>query len=117
MEKTNQTQWLKGLLLLQTLGVCAYTAIAMGNDGFNFLEKALAFCLSLTWMGQFTLDFSCYLTLSGLWIAWRHQFTGKSIAMALVAATFGIIAFAPYLLYLLMKEKGDLKSVLLGDRK
>jgi hypothetical protein len=47
---------------------------------------------------------------------WRNKFSISSIIFAVIATIIGIIVFAPYLLYLLTKEKGDLKKVLLGDR-
>jgi hypothetical protein len=34
-----------------------------------------------------------------------------------VAMILGIIVFAPYLLYLISKEKGNLKTILIGDRE
>lgn len=117
MEEQNKQYALKGLLLIQTIGLLVYTAIAIQNDGGNFLARAEEFALSMTWMGQFALDFQCYLILSALWIAWRNKFSGSSIALAVVAMILGIIVFAPYLLYLLAKEKGSLKQVLLGKRE
>jgi hypothetical protein len=54
--------------------------------------------------------------LSGIWIVWRNKFAPVSILVAVVAMIIGIMAFAPYLLYLLITEKGDLKKVLLGER-
>ncbi|MCP2867104.1 hypothetical protein, partial [Salmonella enterica] len=70
---------------------------------------------ALGWNGQFCLDFSAYLTLSGLWICWRKNFSLPSILLGITAAVVGIMIFAPYLLYLLIQEKGDLKRVLAGD--
>ncbi|MEM9545186.1 MAG: hypothetical protein AAGA77_04400 [Bacteroidota bacterium] len=107
---------LKALLIVQTIGVLAYTAIAIQNDGFNFLGRAQEFVLSMTWMGQFALDFQCYLILSALWISWRDRFSAKSILLAITAMIFGIIVFAPYLLNLLYKEKGNIARVLIGNR-
>jgi surface polysaccharide O-acyltransferase-like enzyme len=107
---------LSGLLIIQTVGLLIYTFIAIQNDGGNFLAKALEYATSMTWMGQFALDFACYLLLSSLWILWRNKFTPSSILMAIAANILGIIVFAPYLVYLIYNEKGDLKSVLVGDR-
>ena len=102
---------------MQTVGLLLYTMVAMQNDGFNFLQRAQEFVLSMQWMGQFALDFQCYLTLSALWIAWRNQYTGQSIVLAISGMVLGIIIFAPYLLYLLYKENGDVAAVLVGGRK
>lgn len=116
MEQKNKHYFLKGLLIIQTLVLLIYTAIAIQNDGANFLARAQEFATSMTWMGQFALDFQCYLILSALWVAWRNKFSTNSILIAIVAMILGIIVFAPYLLYLLSKEKGDLKRVLIGNR-
>ncbi|WKK82931.2 hypothetical protein [Marivirga arenosa] len=116
MEVGKKQKFLKGLLIIQTLGLLIYTVIAIQNDGGNFLARAIEFATSLTWMGQFALDFQCYLILSALWVAWRNNFSINSIVIAIVAMILGIIIFAPYLLFLLSKEKGDLKRVLIGNR-
>lgn len=107
---------LKALLILQTIGLLIYTVIAIQNDGVNFLQRALEFASSGKWMGQFALDFQCYLMLSALWIAWRNKYSGGSVVTALFAMILGIIVFAPYLFYLVVKEKGNLSKVLIGDR-
>ena len=112
---SNKRYALKALLLVQTIGLLIYTFIAIQNDGGNFLARAFEFAASLSWMGQFALDFQCYLMLSALWIAWRNKFSSQSILIAVVAMILGIIVFAPYLLFLLSKEQGNLKKVLVGD--
>ena len=118
MDGQSKNQYfLKGLLLIQTIALLIYTFLAIKNDGINFFERALEFTTSLMWMGQFSLDFSCYLILSALWIGWRNKFSPDSIVLAILAMILGIIVFAPYLLFLLNKEKGDLKAVLLGSRE
>jgi len=71
---------------------------------------------ALNWNGQFNLDFSCYLLLSGIWILWRNKFSGSSFIIAIIAMIIGIMAYAPYLLYLIIKENCDLKKVLLGKQ-
>lgn len=105
----------KALLMVQTIVVLGYTILAFKSEGANLLDVFLTNIKSLNWNGQFNLDFSCYLTLSGLWIVWRNQYSFSSILIALFAATIGIIFFAPYLIYLLIIEKGDLKKVLVGN--
>jgi uncharacterized membrane protein len=107
---------LKALLLAQTLALVCYTALTFHNEGAGLFQVFLSNVAALGWNGQFNLDFSCYLTLSGLWIMWRNKFSSLSIAGGIAAAILGIIVFAPYLLYVLFKEEGDLKKMLLGDR-
>jgi hypothetical protein len=106
--------FLKILLSLQTLIVLGYTLYVGIFEGWNFLAVAQNNLLSLTWNGQFSLDFSCYLVLSGIWIMWRNQYNSSSWLIGLMAMILGIIVFAPYLLYLIGQEKGDIKKVLLG---
>ncbi|MEM7036204.1 MAG: hypothetical protein AAF570_04420 [Bacteroidota bacterium] len=108
--------FLKGLLIVQTIGLVIYTFITIQNEGFTVFESMVAFVQSMEWKGQFTLDFGSYLMLSALWIMWRNQFKVKFIPLAIAAGLIGIIVFAPYLLYLLQQENGDLKKVLVGDR-
>jgi hypothetical protein len=94
----------------------AYTFIAFQKEGAGLFSVFLDNIKSLTWTGQFNLDFLCYLMLSGLWIMWRNKFSGKSIFVGIFAMIFGIVFFAPYLLWLLYKENGDLRRVLVGDK-
>lgn len=106
----------KTLLIVQTLGLLIYTIIAFNTEGADLFSIFMQNIISLNWSGQFNLDFLCYLTLSGVWIMWRNKFTGNSILVGIVAMVVGIIAFAPYLLWLTNKENGNLKRVLIGDR-
>ncbi|AEI49122.1 hypothetical protein [Runella slithyformis] len=106
----------KALLIFQTISVLIYSFLAFQHEGINLFAIFIANLQSLDWNGQFNLDFSCYLTLSGLWIMWRNQFSAGSIAVGSMAMVIGILLFAPYILFLLAKEKGDLKKVLTGER-
>jgi hypothetical protein len=47
---------------------------------------------------------------------WRNHWSLFSIIIAMIAMVIGIMAFAPYLFYLLTVERGDLKKVLVGNR-
>lgn len=108
--------FLKALLVIQALALLAYTVYAGSLNGWSFLDVVIQNVQGLNWNGQFTLDFSCYLMLTALWIMWRSKFNIASIIIGIIAMTLGIVFFAPYLLYLLVKEDGDLKRVLIGDR-
>jgi uncharacterized membrane protein YozB (DUF420 family) len=107
---------LKLILLVQFLVVSAYTAWAFYNEGPNLFGVFMHNLQSLNWNGQFNLDFSCYLILSGCWIAWRGNYAPSAIAIGLTASILGIVFFAPYLLYLLQKENGNLMKVFVGKR-
>ncbi len=113
----NNLYALKALLIIQTVGLLVYTVIAIQNDGGNFLLRALEFSQTMKWIGQFTLDFNCYLMLSALWIMWRNRFSTQSIVLGITAMVLGIIVFASYLLYLISKEKGDIPRVIAGERE
>lgn len=112
----NKQRFLKAILLTQTLALLTYTYFAFQNEGANLLQIFLQNIKSLNWNGQFNLDFLCYLMLSGLWIMWRNKFSVKSIAVGLLASILGTIVFAPYILFLLFQENGDIKKVLTGNR-
>ncbi|MBL7706606.1 MAG: hypothetical protein JNM21_13760 [Taibaiella sp.] len=107
---------LKLLLIAQTIIILVYTIMAFKNEGAGLLAIFLSDIRSFTWNGQFNLDFSAYLLLSGLWIMWRNKCNPFSILVGLTASILGIIVFAPYLLYLLWKEQGDLRKVMIGSR-
>lgn len=112
----NNQSLIKILLVLQTIALLVYTFFAFQNEGADLFQIFIANIASMTWNGQFNLDFSCYLTLSGVWIMWRNKFNSTSILVGLTAMILGIIVFAPYVLYVLKKENGDLSKLLIGNR-
>jgi hypothetical protein len=63
------------------------------------------------WQGQFNLDFSFMLALSGLWVAWRHQFSPAGLALGLLAFLGGALFLSVYLLALSFRC-ADVKSLL-----
>ena len=117
MQFLKHSSFLVIILLLQTLIVLAYTLYVGLQEGWIFMQVAITNLTSLTWNGQFMADFSCYLILSALWIMWRDKFSVLSIVIGLMAMVLGIIVFAPYLVWLLYKEKGLISKVLMGQRK
>jgi hypothetical protein len=107
----------KLLLVVQTIGLLIYTFLAYRAEGPDLFNVFIVNINSLTWTGQFNLDFLCYLILSGLWIMWRSKFDPKSIIIGIIAMILGIVFFAPYILWLLMIENGDISRVLIGKHK
>lgn len=103
-------------LILFASVLLIYTVLVVTTDGWNFLDVVFKNLWSLNWSGQFTLDFCGYLVLSGWWIAWRHQYSRVSVLTGVAAIFLGMLFFAPYLLHLVIKEKGDMKAVLVGRR-
>jgi hypothetical protein len=112
----NKQLLLKALLVTQTIMVLIYTYVAFQHEGANLFQIFFSNIQTFGWNGQFNLDFSCYLTLSGIWLMWRDKFSTISIVLGMVAMIMGIIVFAPYLLWLLIQENGNIKKVLIGDR-
>lgn len=91
-----------------------YTAYAVKNEGWDLFTIFLSNLTQMGWNGQFNLDFSCYLLLSAIWIMWRNKFSMSSILIGVVAMILGIVFFAPYLLYLVFTEKGNLQKIVTG---
>ena len=94
-----------------------YTVFTIANVGINFVPVFVADLMSVTWRGQIGFDFLSYLILSGLWVAWRHDFTGGGIALAIIVVLGGMLAFALYLLFAIGRSEGDLNIMLLGQQR
>jgi hydrogenase-4 membrane subunit HyfE len=105
---------LTSILIVMIAAMAVYSIAATMNEGINLFAVFSDNLTSLGWSGQFNLDFMCYLILSGLWIMWRDRFSSSSIILGGAAMILGILLFAPILIYLIKKEKGDLRAVLLG---
>lgn len=112
----NKLNLFKALLILQTAVILIYTFFTIQNNGVDLFSVMLSNIVAVSWSGQFNIDFSCYLLLSALWIMWRDQFSIKSIVTGLTAMILGIVFFAPYVLYLLTIEKGNISKVVIGIR-
>lgn len=102
------------LLGILIIGIISYTGIVISNHGWNLLPIFFGDMAAMTWSGQFNFDFMCFLILSGLWLAWRHQFTLGGLALGVLGLFGGIMVLAPYLLIASFKANGDIKTLLLG---
>jgi hypothetical protein len=94
-----------------------YTLVVGINHGWNLLPIAISNITDMNWLGQFNLDFLTFLGLSGIWVAWRHHFTGSAIALGVVAFFGGMMFLAPYLLWASARADGDVKILLLGNER
>lgn len=91
--------------------------IAVGlRHGFNFAPIFFRDVLALNWSGQFNVDFSFHLVLSGLWLAWRHQFSGKGIALGMFALVGGIHVLTGFL-FIKSFQVDSVHELLAGKRK
>ncbi|MEM9261735.1 MAG: hypothetical protein AAGA62_18990 [Bacteroidota bacterium] len=109
--------WFRVLLLLFFIGIIGYTAKTIANDGWDLIAVYLSNLRAFNWSGQFTFDFTTYLLLSAIWVAWRNHFSLNGLLLGLAAYVLGILFFAPYLLLLSVKTKGDVATLLLGDSR
>lgn len=104
----------KTLLLAMTSGIVVYTGITGSNHGWNLFQIFFTDMASFNWPGQFNFDFTCMLAFSGLWTAWRNNFSFTGLILGFLGFVGGTMFLAPYLLYLTFKTKGDMKEILLG---
>jgi len=104
------------LLIGLWLVLAGYTGVVIARHGLDLLPVFFGDMAKLAWPGQFNLDFLCFLTLSALWTAWRSGFSASGLALALVAFFGGAGFLLPYLLWLTISTRGDMRSVLLGVR-
>lgn len=104
----------RNILVGMTVVIILMTVAAVADGGFNLITPYFSPIFALNWQGQFNIDFACYLVLSGLWMAWRSGYSGRGIALGLLAPPLGILFFAPYLIYLNGQTSGDIRKLLLG---
>ena len=97
------------------VAITAYTAVTIASHGFNLLPVFFGDMAEMGWPGQFNLDFMCFLALSALWVAWRHQFSASGLALAVVAFFGGMLFLSIYLLIQTGRVRGDMKVLLLGE--
>ena len=93
--------------------ILGYTSVTIANHGMNLLPVFFCDMATMAWPGQFNLDFMFMLTLSGLWVAWRHQFTPGGLALGLLAFFGGAMFLSTYLLILTSRDR-DVRRLLLG---
>ena len=65
------------------------------------------------WQGQFNLDFMFMLTLSGLFVAWRHRFTPAGLGLGLLAFLGGAM-FLSVSLFVQSFRCKDVRTLLVG---
>jgi hypothetical protein len=97
------------------VGLIIYTSIVGINHGWNLFPVFFGDMAAMTWAGQFNLDFTGFLILSGLWLAWRHNFSPAGLALGVLGFFGGMSVLAPYLLIVSYKAKGNMKVLLLGQ--
>ena len=94
-----------------------YTAVVILNHGANLFPVFFGELARMNWAGQFNLDFAGFLLLSGIWSVWRNGFTPAAWGLGVLALFFGMLFLTVYLLFLISRERGDLKRILLGPAR
>ena len=80
------------LLALMFVAISGYTAVVVAHHGLDLFSVFIGDMAKLMWPGQFNLDFTCLLLLSGLWVSYRHRFRPLGLLLGLGAtawATWG----------------------------
>ena len=104
------------VLVLMLVVLSGYTLLVILDYGINLFPYFFGDMAALTWAGQFNLDFMFMLMFSGLWVAWRHQFSAAGIGLGVLAFFLGAGFLTVYLLIEIRRTGGDFERVLLGDR-
>lgn len=95
--------------------IAVYTFFVIAEHGWGLLPIFFGDIAAMTWPGQFNLDFLGFLLLSGLWISWRHEFSGAGIALGIAAIFGGMPFLSAYLL--IAGRNGSIDRLLLGPRR
>jgi len=105
------------LLLVIFAAIVGYTSIVVANHGFGLFPVFFGDMAKMGWAGQFNLDFMGLLSLSGLWLAWRHQFSPLGIVLGLSGFFGGAPVLTGYLLVTSFLVDGDVERLLLGEAR
>ncbi len=99
------------------IAILGYTSVTIANQGANLLPVFFGDMAKMAWPGQFNLDFMTFLLLAGIWVAWRHHFSGKGLALGVVAVFGGMLFMSAYLLVQSFRTRGDIAALLLGEER
>ena len=106
------------LLLGAIFGVIvAYTVLVAMEHGLGLFGVFFGDIAEVGWPGQFNLDFLGMLMLSGFWMAWRNHFTPGGLVLGVGGLLLGAPFLTLYLFILSQQTNGDVKRMLLGDRR
>lgn len=109
--------WFRAFLVACLLSILIYTGVTIGVHGWNLLPVFFGDMAAMGWPGQFNFDFFTFLLLSGLWTAWRNDFTLGGVALGLIAVFGGMLFLSVYLIILSYRHKGDIGEMMLGAKR
>ncbi|MBM69125.1 MAG: hypothetical protein CME43_06565 [Haliea sp.] len=105
---------LRVLLVAVFIVLTAYTGIVIGEHGFGLLSVFFGDMARMGWAGQFNLDFMFMLTLSALWVSWRHGFSVAGLCLGVAAFFGGALFLSLYLLIQSFRVNGQISALLVG---
>jgi hypothetical protein len=97
--------------------VLVYTGNVVATQGWNFMPVFFLDIAATKWPGQFNLDFSCLLLLSGLWLAWRNHFSALGLSLGAGVLIGGAPLLSTYLFFASLQARGDMRVLLLGQAR
>jgi hypothetical protein len=97
--------------------LATYTAVTIARVGWNFFPVYFGDIAGMSWRGQFDVDFSFFLVLSAIWVMWRHHFSSSGVILGIIAPIGGAVFLSTYLLIASFQVHGDMKALLLGERR
>jgi len=103
----------RALMVVIFIVITGYTAVVIADHGMNLLPVFFGDIAVMAWPGQFNVDFSCFLVLSGLWLAWRHHFSAAGLVLG-VFGVFGGALFLSVYLFIVSFSTADMKELMLG---
>ena len=98
------------------LAIVIYTVVVIANHGLGLFPIFFGDIAKMTWPGQFNFDFLGFLLMSGLWMAWRNQFSGPGLLLGVLAVFGGIPLLSAYLFWLSFRVDG-FAELMLGEAR
>lgn len=106
--------WFRVFLGACLLSILIYTSVTIHAHGWNLLPIFFGDMAGMAWPGQFNFDFFTFLLLSGLWTAWRNDFTLGGLTLGLIAVLGGMLFLTAYLIILSYRHQGNIGEMMLG---
>lgn len=97
--------------------IAVYTVVVIGEHGMGLIPIFFGDIAKMGWPGQFNLDFTGFLLLSGFWMAWRHEFSGAGLVLGVMGVFLGAPMLTAYLLIASTRVNGDVPALLLGPSR
>lgn len=106
-------------LFLAAIGltILFYTLPVAADHGMDLLPVFFGDIAKMGWPGQFNVDFSSFLLMTMLWVAWRNGFSVPGLLLALLVPVGGGMFTSFYVLFLSFQSKGDIAVLLLGTKR